>query len=105
MLKALEYSDAQDQRQFQYVSETRDAQIALEDKRLQFFRRLVWIILAIMVAVALALFGFAFFGDVEQRTLVGKIVTPALIAVAGYGIFATVSKALKALSRSNHPTA
>ncbi len=83
------------------MSETRDAQIALEDKRLQFFRRLVWTLLAVVVAVGLTLFGFAFFGDMAQRALVGKIVTPALIAVAGYGVIATLSKAIKALSRSN----
>ena len=37
MLKAFEYSDAQDQRQFQYASETRDAQMALEESRQGFF--------------------------------------------------------------------
>lgn len=59
----------------------------------------------ILVTAGVSLFGFAFFGDAGQRELVGKIVTPALIAVAGYGIFVALSKALKALSQDNDPTA
>ena len=105
MQKAFEYADAQDQRQFQYATQTRDAQVVLEEGRLRFFRNFVWVVLAILAVTVAALLGFAFFGDETQQALVGKIVTPALIAVAGWGIFAGLFRALKALSRGSDPTA
>ena len=103
--KAFEYADAQDQRQFQYATQTRDAQVALEEARLRFFRRFVWMVLAAIVTTAAVFLGFALFGDQAQRELVGKIVTPELIAVAGWGFFAGLFRALKALSRGSDPTA
>ena len=79
--------------------------MAQEERRQRFFRRFVWAVLAVLVATGCVFLGFAFFGDEAQRTLVEKIVTPTLIAVAGYGIFAGLFRALKALSRGGDPTA
>ena len=60
MDKAFQYSDAQDQRQFQYWTQTRDAQMAQEERRQRFFRRFVWAVLAVLVATGCVFLGFAF---------------------------------------------
>lgn len=105
VLKALEYADDQDKRQLQHASAMLNAQIALEDGRLRFFRRFAWAVLAIVTTVGVGLLSFALLGDAGQREVVGAIVTPAFIAIAGYGVIVALSKALKALSRGADPTA
>lgn len=99
MMKAFELTDAQDQRQFRYATDTRDAQIELERQRLAFLRRVVWALLGAGGVVGVALFCLAFFGDGDQQALVRQLVTPAFIAIAGYGFFAVVVRGVKSLSR------
>lgn len=104
MMRAFEFADAQDQRQFKYATDTRDGRLKLEHARLAFLRRIVWAALALGGVIGLALFYFAFFGEDDQRALVKQIVTPTLIAVAGYGFFAVVVRGIKSLSRGTDTT-
>lgn len=99
--KALAQEDVQDQRQFEFASATRDANIGLRRERFAFLRRVTWSCAAFAALLILALLGFALFGNDEQRTLAAKIAVPGLIGLAGYGVIATLGRVVKAFTRES----
>ena len=97
--KALALEDAQDQRQFEFATSTRDANVALRRERLAFLRRVTWSCVAFAALLISVLLGFALFGDDGQRTLAARIAVPGLIGLAGYGVVATLGRVVKAFTR------
>ena len=95
--KSLEVSDEQDRRQFEYATKAREEEMALERDQSVFFRRLVWTLVALCALFFTALYILVFFGTEEQRATASVIATPALIAVAGYGVIATLTRAMKSI--------
>ena len=99
MAKALEVFDAQDRRQFEYASATRDADLQQQADRLAFLRRVVWVFSGFFGAVMLAILGFAFLGNDAQRTLAQDVVGYGLVGIAGFGVITTVRQAIRAFTR------
>ena len=99
MEKALELADAQDVRQFEYASATRDANLELRRERLTFLRQVSWAGVTFVAFLILALLGFALFGRDEQRDLVGALAVPGLIGLAGYGVLTTLVRVVKAFAK------
>ena len=99
MEKALEVVDAQDQRQFEYASATRDANLQQQAGRQAFLRLVVWVFSGFFGAVVLAVLGFAFLGNDAQRTLAQDVVGYGLVGVAGFGVITTVGRVIKAFTR------
>lgn len=97
--KSIEVLDAQDRRQFEYASSTRDANIALRRQQHAFLRRVTWTGIAFVAVLTVVLLAFALFGGDEQRTVAAKIVVPGLIGLAGYGVLTTLGRVVKAFSR------
>lgn len=95
--KALEVADAQDERKFQFASKTRDDNIALDKARLNRIGRIFWAVLGLTGVVVIAILGFFFLGNETQRAAAEALITPALIAIAGYGVIKTLVTALKGL--------
>lgn len=95
--KALDVADAQDQRQFQFASKTRDDNMALERERRKRVGRVVWALLGLAGVVIVAVLGFFFFGNETQRAAAARLGSPALIAIAGYGVIKTLVTAVKGL--------
>ena len=95
--KSLELADEQDRRQFEFATKAREEEMALKRDQSVFFRRLVWRLLALCGLFSTALFILVFFGTEEQQATASLIATPALIAIAGYGVITTLSKAMKSI--------
>lgn len=96
--KSLELVAEQDRRQFEFASKAREDEVALLRDQSSFFRRLMWTLVGVGVVASAALFVLAFFGTDEQRSTASVIATPALIALAGYGVFATLARAMKSIT-------
>lgn len=99
MEKALEVHDAQDQRQFDYASATRDANLQQQTERQAFLRRVVWVFSAFSGALVLAVLGFAFLGNDGQRALAQEVGGYGLIGIAGFGVITTVGRVITAFTR------
>lgn len=99
MEKTLEVADAQDQRQFEYASATRDADLQLQNGRQAFLRHVVWAFSCFFGVLVLAVLGFAFLGDDTQRALAQKVGGYALVGIAGFGVITTVGRVIKAFTR------
>lgn len=97
--KSIEALDAQDRRQFEYASSTRDANIGLRREQQAFLRRVTWAALAFVAFLTVVLLAFALFGGEQQRALAAKIVVPGLIGLAGYGVLTTLGRVVKAFSK------
>lgn len=97
--KQLEVEDAEAQRQFTYVTETRDAEIALRQDQLKFVRKVILALLALVNVVVLSLLGLLIFGDDAQSMTVAAIVKPLLIGLAGYGVVTALARTVNALIR------
>ena len=69
--KSIEALDAQDRRQFEYASSTRDANIGLRREQQAFLRRVTWAALAFVAFLTVVLLAFALFGG-EQRSSSGR---------------------------------
>ena len=95
--KALDVAAAQDQRKFQFASKTRDDNMALERERLKRVGGVVWALLGLAGVVIVAVLGFFFLGNETQRAAAAGIASPALIAIAGYGVIKTLIAAIKGL--------
>ena len=95
--KALEIADVQDQRRFEFASKTHDDSVALEKEKLKRVSAVVWALLGLAGVVVLAMLGFFFLGNETQRAAAASLVTPVLIAVAGYGVIKTLVTAVKGL--------
>lgn len=91
--------EARDQREFQFATATRDANVALRRERLAFLRRVTWSCVAFAAFLISVLLGFALFGDEGQRALAATIAVPGLIGLAGYGVVATLGRVVKAFTR------
>ena len=97
--KAFELVDAQNKREFEYASATRDANLRLRSEQLTFLRRVVWAGVAFIAFLTLGLLAFALFGNDEQRDLVAKIAVPGLIGLAGYGVVTTLTRVVRAFTK------
>ena len=98
MERTLDIADTKDKRQFDFASKTRDAEISLRKARLGLLRTIVWAALGLGSVVVLSLLAFVFFGNESQRATAAASVNPALIGLAGYGVIATLTRALKVLT-------
>lgn len=98
MEKALDVVSAQDERQFQYASETRDANLRQQTERQAFLRRVVWVFSAFSGLLVLAILGFAFFGDEDQRALAQAVGGYGLIGIAGFGVLTTVGRIIRSFT-------
>lgn len=99
MEKALDVFDAQDQRQFEYASETRDANLKQQADRQAFLRRVVWAFSCFAGVLVLAVLCFAFLGDDAQRALAQKMGGYVLVGIAGFGVLTTVGRIIRAFTR------
>ena len=99
MEKALDLADAQDQRQFEYASATRDASLQQQRDRQDFLRRVVWVFSGFTGVLVLAVLSFAFLGNGPQRVLAQEMGGYALIGIAGFGVITTVGRVIKAFTR------
>lgn len=99
MEKALEVVGAQDQRQFEYASATRDANLQQLADRQAFLRRVVWVFSAFSGVLVLAVLCFAFLGNDAQRALAQDVGGYALVGIAGFGVLTTVGRIIKAFTR------
>lgn len=99
MEKTLEVVDAQDRRQFEYASATRDANLQQQADRQAFLRLVVWVFSGFSGVLVLAVFGFAFFGNDAQRTLAQDVGGYGLVGIAGFGVITTVSRVIKAFTK------
>ena len=99
MEKALEVLDAQDQRQFEYASATRDANLQQQTDRQAFLRRVVWVFSSFSGALVLVVLAFAFLGDDAQRTLAQEVGGYGLVGIAGFGVLTTVGRVIKAFTK------
>ena len=97
--KAFDLQDAENQRRFTYATETRNADLRLQQGQLQFQRKVIWTLLGLMVVVVLGLLGLAAFGNDAQRETAVEIGTPLLIGLAGYGVIIALGRALNSLTR------
>ena len=95
--KSFEFADERDRRQFDYATKAREDDMALRRAQSVFFRRLVWTLIGLGMVFFAALFALVFFGTEEQRTTASVVATPALIAIAGYGVIATLTRAMKSI--------
>ena len=95
--KALEVKAAQDDRKFQMASKASDDNIALEKERLKRIGSIFWVVLGLAGVAVLTVLGFFFLGNETQRAAAASLATPALIAVAGYGVIKTLVTAVKGL--------
>ena len=95
--RSFELADEKDRRQFEYATKAREDDMALRREQSLFFRRLVWALVGLGVVFFAALFVLVFFGTEEQRTTASVVATPALIAIAGYGVIATLTRAMKSI--------
>ena len=98
MEKTLDIADKQDQRQFQFATASRDGDMALQRDKQRLVRNMVWALLALASVTVFSLLGFVLFGNETQRAAVTALVTPTLIAIAGYGVITTLVSAVKALT-------
>lgn len=99
MERTLDIADTKDKRQFEFASQTRDAEISLRKARLLgLLRTIVWAALGLGSVVVLSLLGFVFFGNENQRATAAVLVNPALIGLAGYGVIATLTRVPKVLT-------
>ncbi len=96
--KTLELADAQDQRQYEFASRTRDDEVALEQQRLRFLQSLVWTLVAVSSGAVVSLLGLFIFGNEAQRTAIADVASPLLIGLAGWGVISTLTRAVKALT-------
>ncbi len=96
--KSLELADAQDQRQFEFASKTRDDQLELEQERLKFLRTLVWILVGLVSLAVASLLSLFVFGNEVHRAAVAQVASPLLIGLAGWGVISTLTRAVKALT-------
>ena len=95
--RSFELADERDRRQFEYATKVHEDDMALRRQQSLFFRKLVWTLVGLGVVFFAALFLLVFFGTEEQRSTASTVATPALIAVAGYGVIATLTRAMKSL--------
>ena len=99
MEKALEVVDAQDQRQFEYASATRDANLQQQGGREAFLRRFSWVFSGLFGVLVLTVLGFAFLGNEAQRALAQDLGGFALVGIAGFGVITTVGRVIRAFTR------
>ena len=97
--KSIDALDAQDRRQFEYASTTRDANIGLRREQHAFLRRVTWAGVAFFAFLTVVLLAFALFGGEDQRALAATIAVPGLIGLAGYGVLTTLGRVVKAFSK------
>ena len=97
--KGLELEDGQDRRHFEYATATFDANVRLQEERMMFLRRFSWVCVGFGAILVLGLLGLAFYGNDGQRVLAERIVVLGLSGVAGYGVIAAITKAVKALAK------
>ena len=95
--KSFELADEQDRRHFEYATKAHEDDMALRRDQSLFSRRLVWTLVGLGVVFFAALFVLVFFGTEEQRTTAAVVATPALIAIAGYGVITTLTRAMKSI--------
>lgn len=96
MEKELEWLNAQDQRQFEYASATRDANLQQLADRQASCRVGVSCFAGVLV---LAVLCFAFLGNDAQRALAQDVGGYALVGIAGFGVLTTVGRIIKAFTR------
>ena len=97
--KAIELADTQDRRQHEYATAALEANVKIEVDRMAFQRRLAWVGVAVFAILVFGLLGFALYGDDEQRAVAERFGGFGLIGLAGYGIFTTLAKVVKALAK------
>ena len=95
MEKALEVVDAQDKRQFEFATATRDANLRQLADRQAFLRLVVWVFSGFFGVLTIAILGFAFFGDGAQRALAKAVGGYGLVGIAGFGVITTVGRVIK----------
>lgn len=95
MEKALEVVDAQDKRQFDFATATRDANLRQLADRQAFLRRVVWVFSGFFGVLTIAILGFAFFGNDAQRALAQAVGGYGLVGIAGFGVITTVGRVIK----------
>ena len=97
--KELAVVDAQDQRQFEYASATRDANLQQLADRQAFMRRFAWVSSGFIGVLVLAVLGFAFLGNDAQRALAQDLGGDVLIAIAGFGVITAVGWIIKGFTQ------
>ena len=95
--KALEVADASDRRMFELALKSREDNVTLEREKLKRVSGVIWALLGLAGVVVLAVLGFLFLGNETQRAAAAGIGSPALIAIAGYGLIKTLVTAVKGL--------
>ena len=95
--KALEVTAARDRRMFEFMSKTRDDNVALEREKLKLVSGVVWALLGLAGFTVFAVLGFFFLGNETQRAAAARIGSPAVIGVAGYGVIKTLVTVVRKL--------
>ena len=95
--KALEVADASDRRMFELASKSREENVTLEREKLKRVSGVIWALLGLAGVMVLAVLGFLFLGNETQRAAAAGIGSPALIAIAGYGVIKTLVTVVKGL--------
>ena len=84
--RALEFTDTQDQRQFEFHSKSRDQHHERSTRRSEFGRRFLWALLAAVIVVTCVFLWFLFVGDERQTEIALSVLKTLLTAVGGYGV-------------------
>ena len=95
--KALEVADAHDRRMFELASKSREDNVTLEREKLKRVSGVIGVLLGLAGVIVLAVLGFLFLGNETQRAAAAGIGSPALIAIAGYGVIKTLVTVVKGL--------
>ena len=97
--KALELAEAHDRRMFELASKSREDNTALEKEKLKRMIGVIWALLGLIGVTVFAVLGFLFLGSETQRAAAAGIGSPALIAIAGYGLITTLVTFVKWIVR------
>ncbi len=95
--KALELADAQDKRQFEFHSKSRDQHHDRSTRRSSFGRQFMSVALGISILVLGLLLWFAFVGDERQSAIALEVLKTLLTGIGGYGVIHSVTLAARRL--------
>ena len=98
-LRALEFANGQDERQFEYHSRDQDLRAEGERTHFKFVRLTIWALLASILVAAGLMFYMAFLGNEVQRAMAVNVAKSVPIALAGWAIISGLFKLLQVIVR------